>query len=592
MTFQPIHHQRRALQPHSPVFEQGAAPRAEPRPHTLEPREATAAVEATHRPRAKRAPSPIFEARGAPKIPRSDLGPAPPFPLGPRLDPLRREPPTGEVGLSPLVADPLADTSAMALRPSDPSTFAFFDDHVGGAVAGSVPLNTGSKNATSWRLWEEFCRDVWSTPPLRADSGELFNLNRERFLVAAFVVWLQSHDKIKSKIKGRSLPKPDTLMGHAYAVRRVHVLNGRAFHQFWLAKHVLRTFSARYCSLYGSVAPTRKEPLSRPMLKRLLAVPSGLNIGRRRTLVWDSWFGVNLAAAMAVASSGGFRKGELALQDGVDHTLTRMSRASLFWIIRGTIVRAPSAAQLRALQPGDKAGLLAGPCKNDPWGAFFAAHPLYFAYDPEDADNTAARLRTLILRCPVPAGRLRATPLFTSTSLFEPMRHRDLDCSLHALLVVVFGAQGAEKYSWHSFRVGLACALLAAGAPESTILALCRWRSASSLRVYARISFEDYTSWLRRAEAEDVRAIQGPNLPPLPGQAWPGTTDMVPGALDDSAYELLERALRDLGDRHPDDLHELAARAPETDPDDFVANFERLGFLAAEDHDAGAEDAE
>jgi len=67
---------------------------------------------------------------------------------------------------------------------------------------------------------------------------------------------------------------------------------------------------------------------------------------------------------------------------------------------------------------------------------------------------------------------------------------------------------------------------------------------------------------------------------------------MVPGALDDSAYELLERALRDLGDRHPDDLHELAARAPETDPDDFVANFERLGFLAAEDHDAGAEDAE
>jgi len=94
--------------------------------------------------------------------------------------------------------------------------------------------------------------------------------------------------------------------------------------------------------------------------------------------------------------------------------------------------------------------------------------------------------------------------------------------------------------------VGLACALLAAEAPEATILALCRWWSPSSLRVYARISFEDYTSWLRRAEAEDVRAIQGPSLPPLPGQVWPGTTDTVPGALDDSAYELLERALNDL----------------------------------------------
>jgi len=233
---------------------------------------------------------------------------------------------------------------------------------------------------------------------------------------------------------------------------------------------------------------------------------------------------------MAVASSGVFRKGKLALQDGASHALAQMSRASLFWIFRGTILRAPTATQLLALQPGDKAGLQAGPCKNGPWGAFFAAHPLYFAYDPEDADNTAARLRTLILLCPVPTERLRATPLFTSTCQFEPMRHRDLDCSLHALLVVVFGSQGAEKYSWHSLRVGLACALLAAGAPGAEVLALCRWRSASSLRVYAHISFKDYTSWLRRAEAEDARAIQGPNLPALPAQAWPGTADAVPGA--------------------------------------------------------------
>ena len=248
---------------------------------------------------------------------------------------------------------------------------------------------------------------MWSTPPLRADGGEPLNLNRERLLVAAFVVWLQSHVKVKSKIKGRSIPKPDTLMGHVYAVRWVHVLNGRTFHQFWLAKHILQALSARYCSLYGSVAPTRKEPLSRPMPKRLLAVPSGLSIGRRRTLDWGNWFGINLAAAMAVASSGGFRKGELALQDGASQTLTRMSRASLFWIVSGTVIRAPTGGQLLALRPGDKAGLLVGPCKNGPWGAFFAAHPLCFAYDPDDADSTAVRLQTPVLRCPVIAFALR-----------------------------------------------------------------------------------------------------------------------------------------------------------------------------------------
>jgi len=124
-----------------------------------------------------------------------------------------------------------------------------------------------------------------------------------------------------------------------------------------------------------------------------------------------------------------------------------MSRASLLWVIRGTAVRAPTASLLSTPQPGGKVELLAGPCKSGPWGAFFAAQPLYFAYDPEDADNTAARIRTPILRCPLPTERLRATPLFTSTCQFEPLRHRDLDCSLHAPLVVVFGSQGAEKYS-------------------------------------------------------------------------------------------------------------------------------------------------
>ena len=170
-------------------------------------------------------------------------------------------------------------------------------------------------------------------------------------------------------------------MGHAYAARRVYVLNCHALHQIWLDKHVLRTFSERYCSLYGPVAPTRKEPLSRPMPRHLLAVPSGLYIGRRRILNWGNWFGINLAAAMAVASSGGFRKGELTLQGGVSHALTRISRASLFWITHGATARAPAASQLFALQPGDKAGLLAGPCKNGP-GAPFRRPPALLRIRP------------------------------------------------------------------------------------------------------------------------------------------------------------------------------------------------------------------
>jgi hypothetical protein len=187
---------------------------------------------------------------------------------------------------------------------------------------------------------------------------------------------------------------------------------------------------------------------------------------------------------------------------------------------------------------------LVGPCKNDPWGEFFAPHPLYFGFDPADPDNTALRLRTLVLACPVEPGRMKATPLFSANPSFEPMRHHDLDDSLKVLLRDAFGSVLARNYSWHSFRIGLACALLAAGAPESTILALCRWRSPSSLRIYARFSFDEYASWLEAAEAQHVQAIQGPNLPPLPTtRATAQLTPRVSGALGAAVYAALEEAL-------------------------------------------------
>ena len=47
-----------------------------------------------------------------------------------------------------------------------------------------------------------------------------------------------------------------------------------------------------------------------------------------------------------------------------------------------------------------------------------------------------------------------------------------------------------------------------------------------------------------------------------------------------------------MGDLHPDQLRELSDRAPEMDPDDFVANFQRLGLLATEDGTLDDEDVE
>ena len=479
-------------------------------------------------------------------------------------------------GLSPLARHLEADTTAQALRPADPALFRALGDAVGEALVQSVPKLTAKKDRTGWAYWEEFTK-MWGTPALRTEARD--HRERETFLAAAFIVWLSGVVPARS---GRGLPKPKSLLAHLHAVGRVHRLHGVVFDHGQLASTVVKTLNTRYCEFYGTLTPGRKEPLTRRMLRAMLEPGlRGLDLGGGRALDWGSWFGTNLAAAMAVASSGGFRKGELALASGAAHSRLRMSRASLFWIIGGELLRCPTPRQLAGLQAGDKAGLLAGPCKNDPWGVHFGAHPLYFAFVPGDPDNTAARLRTLVLECPVEPQHLQATPLFSAGPGFEPMRHHHLDAALRALLRRSFGEERAQRYSWHSFRIGLACSLLAAGASEATIMALCRWRSPEALRAYARLSFEEYVEWLHRAEAAEPQSIQGPNVPAVGVEQLPRPELRTPGALRGEAYDLHARALEAGEGLTEEDLTALVGRLPETDADDFVEEFAALQVAGA-----------
>ena len=77
------------------------------------------------------------------------------------------------------------------------------------------------------------------------------------------------------------------------------------------------------------------------------------------------------------------------------------------------------------------------------------------------------------------------------------------------------GPAAARSYSWHSARVYLACALLAAGATHAQIHALCRWQSEDSLRIYARLNVGKYQQLLSAASAADVRSVSTASLPPL-----------------------------------------------------------------------------
>ena len=96
---------------------------------------------------------------------------------------------------------------------------------------------------------------------------------------------------------------------------------------------------------------------------------------------------------------------------------------------------------------------------------------------------------------------------------FEPFTHSSVDTYLGHLLRHCVDPADTNSYSFHSFRIGFACALLAAGCPYDMIQALSRWRSAESVKIYARINPNDYTDWVQRALLQQTTSRTTARLP-------------------------------------------------------------------------------
>ena len=66
------------------------------------------------------------------------------------------------------------------------------------------------------------------------------------------------------------------------------------------------------------------------------------------------------------------------------------------------------------------------------------------------------------------------------------------------------GEVEASRYSFHSFRIGLATALLAAGYDYPAIKAHCRWSSDASVKLYGRQTPEAFGERLMKASTQTV----------------------------------------------------------------------------------------
>ena len=74
-----------------------------------------------------------------------------------------------------------------------------------------------------------------------------------------------------------------------------------------------------------------------------------------------------------------------------------------------------------------------------------------------------------------------------------------MDYYLEHLLRENASEERIDAYSFHSTRIGFACAILAANCPYDMIQALARWRSDRSVAIYARLNPSEYSGWVTKA---------------------------------------------------------------------------------------------
>ena len=383
-----------------------------------------------------------------------------------------------------------------------------------------VPLGTLKKDRLAWERWCTFCRLVSAEgiSPWRMDAAancgdDPVGHDRETRLLTAFMIWCREIIPARSKGVGAE-SKPTSAYNMVAGVRRVHKRRNIIMVNCTQLTAVLKGLMTEHIAEHGyeSLLPHRKEPLDAQHVRDMLNTPEGTKFGRA-VVDWESPLFMSLGALFTVGIATGIRKAEGATPNGSPLDQRRLRRSNLLWRINGVSVADPTAAQLGSMQPGrDGAILIPPPSKADQTGEIWGVHPIHLPFEPSDRANAASWLRKLELKFPVVGARRAAVALFVTDAKLTEMRHSTVDTYLGHFLKLHLGA-AAGNYSFHSFRIGFACALLAAGCDVYTIQALARWRSPESIRIYARMNPDVYASWVTRSLQQRASSTSTANLP-------------------------------------------------------------------------------
>ena len=177
----------------------------------------------------------------------------------------------------------------------------------------------------------------------------------------------------------------------------------------------------------------------------------------------------------------------------------KLSLANLTYVAEGVVYRAPPPHQLRGMRRvGTVVYTTPSPCKNDTTGQKYGNSPIPSPWHPTRKICFAREIIEYELMRGVAAEQRRAAPLVLGPSGVSWTKAA-LDAFFKSLVLHVASKERAAMLSVHSFRVWLACALLAAGATPEQIMLLLRWSSAEARRLYAREGMQTQSTLLTEA---------------------------------------------------------------------------------------------
>lgn len=107
---------------------------------------------------------------------------------------------------------------------------------------------------------------------------------------------------------------------------------------------------------------------------------------------------------------------------------------------------------------------------------------------------------------PTPAGQGARTPLFREPGVNTPLSYSSVLEMTRTLMAAI--GEDPSQFGTHSYRIGGATALFAAGANETVIRTMGRW-SSDLHRLYVRACFEQCVDWTRRAGSTQVSDLAG-----------------------------------------------------------------------------------